>query len=74
VDGVYNADPLKDPDAVMYDSLEYIDVISKHLKVMDTTAVSLCMDNRLPIVVFNLTVSGNIKKAVCGEKIGTVVS
>ncbi len=74
VDGVYNADPLKDPDAVMYDCLEYIDVISRHLKVMDTTAVSLCMDNHLPIIVFNLTVPGNIKKAVCGEKIGTVVS
>ncbi len=74
VDGVYDCDPLKHPDAVMYESLEYIEVISQGLKVMDATAVSLCMDNSLPIIVFNLTVPGNIKKVLCGESIGTVVS
>jgi uridylate kinase len=74
VDGVYDCDPLKNPEAVMYESLEYIEVISRGLKVMDATAVSLCMDNKLPIIVFNLTVPGNIKKVLCGESIGTVVS
>ncbi len=74
VDGVYDCDPLKNPEAVMYESLEYIEVISRGLKVMDATAVSLCMDNGLPIIVFNLTVPGNIKKVLCGESIGTVVS
>ncbi len=73
VDGVYDSDPLENPDAVMYSSLEYIEVISRGLKVMDSTAVSLCMDNRLPIIVFNLTVPGNIKRVLCGERIGTVV-
>jgi uridylate kinase len=74
VDGVFDCDPLLNPDAVMYNSLQYIEVISQGLKVMDTTAVSLCMENALPIIVFNLTVSGNIKRVMCGEKIGTVVS
>ncbi len=74
VDGVYDSDPLTNPDAVMFSSLEYIEVISRGLKVMDSTAVSLCMDNRLPIIVFNLTVPGNIKRVLCGENIGTVVS
>jgi uridylate kinase len=74
VDGVFDCDPLENPEAVMYNSLGYIDVISRGLKVMDFTAVSLCMDNALPIIVFNLTVCGNIKKVMCGEKIGTLVS
>jgi uridylate kinase len=74
VDGVYDSDPLQNPEAVMFPSLEYIEVISRGLKVMDSTAVSLCMDNHLPIIVFNLTVPGNIKKVLCGERIGTVVS
>jgi len=74
VDGVFDSDPLENPDAVMYSSLEYIEVISRGLKVMDSTAVSLCMDNQLPIIVFNLTVPGNIKRVLCGERIGTVVS
>ena len=74
VDGVYSSDPLKTKNAVKYKSLKYIDVLKKRLKVMDATAVSLCMDNKLPIVVFNLNKEGNIKRVVCGEKIGTVVS
>jgi uridylate kinase len=73
VDGVYSADPLKVKDAKKFDKLKYIDVLKKGLKVMDATAVSLCMDNKLPIVVFNLNREGNIKRVVCGEKIGTIV-
>jgi len=73
VDGVYDRDPMEDPNAEMFHQLTYMDVLEKKLKVMDTTAISLCMDNGLPIVVFNLTVKGNILKAVTGEKIGTVV-
>jgi len=73
VDGVYSADPLKIKSARKFDNLEYIDVLKKGLKVMDATAVSLCMDNKLPIVVFNLNKEGNIKRVVLGEKIGTVV-
>ncbi len=73
VDGVYNADPAKDKDAVKYASLTYLDVLKKGLQVMDATATSLCMDNELPIVVFDLTRRGNIKKVVLGEQIGTVV-
>ncbi|MDI6872759.1 UMP kinase [Candidatus Solincola sp.] len=74
VDGVYDSDPLQNPEAVMYSSLNYIEVLQQGLKVMDATAVSLCMDNSLPIVVFNMTVPGNIKKVLFGEKIGTIVS
>ncbi|MFA4991319.1 MAG: UMP kinase [Candidatus Omnitrophota bacterium] len=73
VDGVYSADPHKDKTAKRYKALKYIDVLKKGLKVMDATAVSLCMDNRLPIVVFDLTKKGNIKRVLLGEKIGTVV-
>ena len=73
VDGVYSADPVKDRFAKKFSQLKYIDVLKKGLKVMDATAVSLCMDNRLPIVVFNLTKEGNIKRVVLGEKIGTLV-
>lgn len=73
VDGIFNADPMKVKDARMFDRISYIDVIGKGLKVMDATAISLCMENRMPIVVFNLGNSGNIKRAVLGEKIGTVV-
>jgi uridylate kinase len=74
VDGVYSADPLKVKGARKFRSLKYIDVLKKRLKVMDATAISLCMDNKLPIVVFNLNREGNIKRVVLGEKIGTVVS
>lgn len=74
VDGVYSADPLKVKGAKKFDRLKYIDVLKKGLKVMDATAVSLCMDNKLPIEVFNLNIEGNIKRVVLGEKIGTIVS
>ena len=73
VDGVYNADPMKDPKAVKYDSLTYLDVLNDRLKVMDSTAISLCMDNKMPIIVFNLKVRGNVMRVVTGEKIGTYV-
>jgi uridylate kinase len=74
VDGVYSADPLQVKNARKFSSLKYIDVLKKGLKVMDATAISLCMDNKLPIVVFNMSKAGNIKRVVLGEKIGTVVS
>ena len=73
VDGVYDSDPRKNPDAVRFDSLDYAEVLARGLKVMDATAISLCMDNDLPIVVFDLMGEGNIGRAVRGEKIGTVV-
>jgi uridylate kinase len=73
VDGVYSSDPVKNKNAKKFDTLRYIDVLKKGLKVMDATAVSLCMDNDLPIIVFNLKKAGNIKKVLTGEKIGTTV-
>jgi len=73
VDGVYSADPKKYRSAKKFKELKYIEVLNKGLKVMDATAVSLCMDNKLPIIVFNLTKKGNIKRVILGEKIGTVV-
>lgn len=73
VDGVYDADPMTHPDAVKFDELTYIDVLNRGLKVMDTTAISLCMDNGLPIVVFNMETKGNIERALRGEKVGTIV-
>ncbi|MCM8778497.1 MAG: UMP kinase [Candidatus Omnitrophica bacterium] len=73
VDGVFSADPLIDKKAKKFEQLEYIDVLKLGLKVMDATAISLCMDNRLPIIVFNLNKKGSIKKAVLGEKVGTLV-
>ncbi len=73
VDGVYSADPKKDPTAVRFKQLSYLDVLKKELKVMDSTAISLCMDNDLPILVFDLSRHGNILRAVMGEEIGTVV-
>ncbi len=74
VDGVYDVDPAKDPNAKRFDSLSYIDVLNKGLRVMDATAISLCMENSLPIVVFNLNGDQNLKKILQGEKIGTTVS
>jgi uridylate kinase len=74
VDGVYDADPRTTPDAVRFDHLDYVEVLRRGLKVMDATAISLCMDNGLPIVVFDLMGQGNIVRAVRGEKIGTLVS
>ncbi|MFZ1982339.1 MAG: UMP kinase [Smithella sp.] len=73
VDGVYNADPIKDKTAVMFNKISYIDVLTKNLKVMDATAISLCRDNLLPIIIFNLQKKGNIRRAICGQKIGTYV-
>ena len=73
VDGVYDSDPFHNPDAVRYESLSYIEVLSKGLKVMDATAISLCMDNALPIIVFELLAEGNIRRVVEGERIGTLV-
>lgn len=73
VDGVYDRDPMRDPAAHRFDRLTYIEVLQRNLKVMDSTAISMCMDNRLPIVVFNLLKPGNIKRAVMGEAIGTWV-
>ena len=74
VDGVYDKDPLKYKDAKKYDSLSYIEVLSKNLRVMDATAISLCRENNLPIIVFDLTMPGNIKGVIMGKKIGTLVS
>jgi uridylate kinase len=73
VDGVYNADPVKNPDAVKYDRLDYTTVLADKLGVMDATAISLCRENNLPILVFNLTRPGNIVKVLRGEPIGTLV-
>ncbi len=74
VDGVYSADPKKDPTAVKYDHLTYMDVLNEGLQVMDSTATSMCMDNHVELVVFNMNESGNIVRAIKGEKIGTVIS
>ncbi|OPY89440.1 MAG: Uridylate kinase [Syntrophus sp. PtaU1.Bin208] len=73
VDGVYDKDPVKHSDAVMYDKISYDDVLAKNLKVMDATAISLCRDNRLPVLVFNLQKAGNIVRGVSGIRIGTLV-
>ena len=73
VDGVYSADPLIDPSAERFDEITYLDCLQKGLKVMDSTALSLCMDNGVPIIVFNLWVPGNVGRAVKGEPVGTVV-
>jgi uridylate kinase len=74
VDGIYDADPRLVTDAKMFDTIKYLDVLKRGLRVMDATAVSLCQENNLPIVVFNLNVSGNIRRVVTGEKVGSLVS
>lgn len=74
VDGVYDKDPMKNDDAVKFDSLSYIEVLNRGLKIMDSAAISLCMDNDMDIVVFNMFESGNIKRVVEGEKVGTLVT
>ena len=74
VDGVYDSDPMKNHDAVKYQSLTFMDVLKNELKVMDAAAISLCMDNKLPIIVFDIGTPGNLDKIVLGEKIGTIVS
>jgi uridylate kinase len=73
VDGIYSSDPMKEPNAKKFSSLTYIDVLKKGLSVMDSTAISLCMDNNLPIVVFNLKGQGNIRRILQGKKVGTLV-
>src|SRR5947208_10051260 len=73
VDGIYDADPMKDPGARKFDRLTYFDVLQKGLKVMDTTAISLCMDNGLPIIVYNLKQKGGLRKILTGGKVGTMV-
>lgn len=73
VNGVYSADPEKDPKAVKYDTISFKECIDKNLKIMDMTAFTLCMENNLPIIVFDMNQEGNLKKLVCGEKVGTLV-
>jgi uridylate kinase len=74
VDGIYTADPMIDKTATRYTAISYLEVLERQLKVMDSTAISLCMDNRLPIVVFNLREAGNIRKVIMGEPVGTTVT
>jgi len=74
VDGVYDKDPMENGDAIKYDKLSYIDVLNKEIKVMDSAAISLCMDNKIDIIVFNVFAEGNIQKVIAGEKIGTIVT
>ena len=73
VDGVYDSDPRENPEAQKFDRISYLDVLSRGLNVMDSTATSLCMDNHLPMIVFDLTVKGNISRALKGENVGTTV-
>ena len=73
VDGIYTADPMLEPDAERYDSLSYLQVLERGLRVMDATAISLCMDNKLPIVVFKLRETGNLRRVIMGEPVGTTV-
>ena len=73
IDGVYSADPKIDPNAVKYDEITYLDILNKDLKVMDSTATSLCRDNNIPLIVFAIAEPNNMVKAVMGEKIGTIV-
>ena len=74
VDGIYTADPVKDPHATRYEEISYLQVLQDRLQVMDATAISLCMDNKLPIVVFNLRTPGNVRRVVSGEPVGTTVT
>lgn len=74
VDGVYSADPRKNPDAKRYEHLTYLDLLNEGLEVMDSTATSMCMDNNMELMVFNMNEPGNIVKACKGEKIGTIIS
>jgi len=74
VDGIYTADPVKHPTATRYDRISYLQVLQERLQVMDATAISLCMDNKLPILVFNMKTQGNIRRVVMGEAVGTIVT
>lgn len=73
VDGIYSADPVKNPAAIKYEKIQYIDVIKKGLSVMDSTAITLCMDNNLPIMILDLKKAGNLKRAILGERIGSII-
>jgi uridylate kinase len=73
VDGIYDSDPMKNPKAKKFDELTYFEVLQRGLRVMDTTAISLCMENRLPIIVYDLKQKGMLKRIVSGEKLGTMV-
>jgi len=73
VDGIYTADPMIDKTAVKFDTITYLQVIEKSLRVMDSTAITLCMENKLPIVVFNLRTPGNLRRVIMGEAVGTTV-
>jgi uridylate kinase len=73
VDGIYTSDPIKNPKAKKFDRLTYLEVLQKGLKVMDTTAISLCMDNHLPIIVYDLKRKGNLRRIALGERVGTLV-
>lgn len=74
VDGIYEADPVTNPSAHKYDTISFLSILNQNLKVMDSTAISLCMDNKLPLVVFNLKISGNFKRVALGEPLGTLVT
>jgi uridylate kinase len=74
VDGIYSADPVKVPDAVRFDTISYLDVVVRGLQVMDATAISLCKDHRMPIIVFNLRTPGHLERAVLGERVGSLVT
>jgi uridylate kinase len=74
VDGIYTADPMIDKHATRFEKISYLEVIEKGLKVMDATAITLCMDNRLPIIVFNLRAPGNLRRTIMGEPVGSIVS
>jgi uridylate kinase len=74
VDGIYDSDPKTNPNALRYETVTYVEALVKRLKIMDSTAFSLCMDNRIPIVVFDMATPQNVKRVVCGEKVGTLVT
>ncbi|MEG0072938.1 MAG: UMP kinase [Clostridia bacterium] len=74
IDGVYDSDPATNKDAVKFDEISYMDVVAKKLKVMDTTAITLCMENKVPILVFGLNEENSLQRAICGEKIGTIIN
>jgi uridylate kinase len=74
VDGIYSADPMIHPDATRFERISYLEVIDQGLKVMDSTAITLCMDNRLPIIVFDLRTAGNLRRTIMGEPVGSIVT
>jgi uridylate kinase len=74
VDGIYDSDPKTNPNALRYETVTYVEALVKRLKIMDSTAFSLCMDNKIPIIVFDMSTPQNVKRVVCGEKVGTLVT